>query len=432
MARHAAARRADYIAKDAGGAAENSASKAAFEALQKGFDAFKSENNAALDEIKKNAGKLDPVTEEKLNKASADVGNLQKQLDDIVKQLKRPNMGGDAEAEKKQKATAYRKAFGQFFRKGEHKLDGDQEKMLEERKSLSVGTDADGGYTAPAELDHELANVLKEVSPMRSLARVIQVGASSYEKVRNLRGTASGWVGETAARAETDGPALDKITIPTGEIYANPGATQAILDDSFLNIEQWLSDEVALEFAAQEGAAFVSGNGTNKPKGFLAETMAANGSQTASQIGYVATGVAGDWAASDPSDTLITLIYGLKAGYRINAKWIANGTTIASIRKFKDGQGNYLWQPSAQAGQPATLMGYEIVDVPDMPAIAANSYSVAFGDFQRGYLITDRIGVRVLRDPFTNKPYVMFYTTKRVGGRVVMHEAIKVLKFAAS
>jgi len=211
-----------------------------------------------------------------------------------------------------------------------------------------------------------------------------------------------------------------------------PAATATLLEDSAVNIDEWLAGEVEQAFAVQEGTAFVSGDGTNKPKGFLAYTTVANASWTWGNIGYIASGAAGAFASSNPSDALVDLIYAVKAGYRQNGSFVMNRKTQGSVRKFKDSGGNYLWQPPAQAGGRASLMTFPVIEAEDMPDVAANSLSVAFGDFGRGYLVVDRAGVRVLRDPFTAKPYVLFYTTKRVGGGVQDFDAIKVLKMAVS
>ncbi len=208
-----------------------------------------------------------------------------------------------------------------------------------------------------------------------------------------------------------------------------PAATATLLDDSAVNIDEWLADEVRDAFALQEGNAFVAGNGVNKPKGFLDYTKVANASWTWGNTGFLATGVAGAFPATNPADKLIDLAYTVKAGYRSNAVFVMNRATQSVIRKFKDGQGNYIWQPSVTPGQLPVLLGYPVVECEDMPSIATDSYSVAFGDFRRGYLIVDRIGMRVLRDPYSSKPYVLFYTTKRVGGGIQDFDAIKLLKF---
>jgi HK97 family phage major capsid protein len=225
---------------------------------------------------------------------------------------------------------------------------------------------------------------------------------------------------------------LAELSYPAMELYAMPAATATLLEDSAVNIDEWLAQEVDQAFAEQEGAAFVSGDGTNKPKGFLAYTTVANASWEWAKIGYIATGEAGDFPADDPSDVLVDLVYALKAGYRQNGVFVMNRKTQSVIRKFKDASGAYLWQPPSTATGRASLMTFPLVEAEDMPDIAANAYSIAFGDFRRGYLIVDRQGVRVLRDPYTAKPYVLFYTTKRVGGGVQDFDAIKLLKFAAS
>ena len=209
-----------------------------------------------------------------------------------------------------------------------------------------------------------------------------------------------------------------------------PAATQTLLDDAIVNIDEWLADEVETAFATQEGAAFVNGDGVNKPKGFLASDTVAESAWQWGKLGFIGTGVSAAFPQDDPSDKLVDLIYALKAGYRQNASFVMNRRTQSVIRKFKDADGNYLWQPPAILGQPATLMSFPVVEAEDMPDIAEDGFAVAFGDFRRGYLVVDRAGIRVLRDPFSAKPYVLFYTTKRVGGGVQDYDAIKLLKFA--
>jgi HK97 family phage major capsid protein len=243
---------------------------------------------------------------------------------------------------------------------------------------------------------------------------------------------ASGWVGETDSRAQTNTPTIAALDFPAMDLYAMPAATQTLLDDAQVDIEQWLANEVQIVFAEQEGAAFINGDGSAKPTGFLNYTTAADASWAWGKIGYIASGADGAFASSDPSDALINLAYAPKQGYRANGTWVMNRKTEAAIRKFKDGDDNYIWQPGTAIGQPASLLGYPVAEAEDMPDIASNSYSIAFGDFARGYLIVDRVGINVLRDPFSAKPYVLFYTTKRVGGGVQNFEAIKLMKFAAS
>ncbi len=227
-------------------------------------------------------------------------------------------------------------------------------------------------------------------------------------------------------------PVLAELSFPAMELYAMPAATATLLEDSAVNIDEWIAQEVEQVFAQQEGAAFVNGEGAAQPKGFLKYTTVANASWEWAKIGYVATGEAGAFPDEDPSDVLIDLVYALKAGYRQNGSFVMNRKTQSAIRKFKDESGGYLWQPPSGADGRATLMSFPVVEAEDMPDVAANSYSVAFGDFNRGYLVVDRQGVRVLRDPYSAKPYILFYTTKRVGGGVQDFDAIKLLKFAAS
>jgi HK97 family phage major capsid protein len=215
------------------------------------------------------------------------------------------------------------------------------------------------------------------------------------------------------------------------ELYAMPAASQTLLDDTIVNIDEWLAEEVRLAFAQQEGTAFVSGDGSNKPKGFLAYTTVANGSWSWGNIGYVTTSAAGAFPASSPGDKILDLVYAAKAPYRANGTFMMSRATVSAVRKLKDGQGNYLWQPASGPGEWPSLLGYPVAESEDMPDIAADATAMAFGDFSRGYLIVDRVGIRVLRDPYSAKPYVLFYTTKRVGGGVQDFDAIKLLKFSA-
>jgi len=248
----------------------------------------------------------------------------------------------------------------------------------------------------------------------------------------SLGDAAGGWVAETASRSQTDASTLDLLDFPTAELYAMPAATQTLLDDSFVNLDEWLADEIEDVFATQEGSAFVSGDGSNKPTGFLNYTKVAEASVSWGELGYVASGSDGAFPSSDPTDALINLIYAPKAGYRANGRFVMNKATVMAVRKFKDADGNYIWQPSHQAGEPASLLGYAVTEAEDMPDIASDAFAIAFGDFRKGYLVVDRAGVRVLRDPYSAKPHVLFYTTKRVGGGVQDFDAIKLMKFATS
>jgi len=298
-----------------------------------------------------------------------------------------------------------------------------------ERKALSVGSDPDGGYLVPSETETAVNRALKDISPIRAISGIRQVSGSVNKRPFAISGADTGWVAETAARPQTNAPTLAELSFPTMELYAMPAATSSLLDDSAVNVDEWLAEEVRIAFAEQEGTAFVSGDGTNKPKGFLDYTTVANDSWTWGNIGFIATGQAGAFPSSDPGDVLIDLIYAVKSGYRANAHFVMNRATQSVIRKMKDGDGTYLWQPSPKPGESPTLLGFPVAESEDMPDVASGSFSLAYGDFRRGYLIVDRVGIRVLRDPYSAKPYVLFYTTKRVGGGVQDFEAIKLLKF---
>ncbi|HEV7345479.1 MAG TPA: phage major capsid protein [Devosia sp.] len=384
--------------------------KALIEALNKSFEEFKATHDQKL-----KAKVDDVVLNEKLDKINSSVGDFQTAIDDLNAKLAAAEMGaGQGQPVDREYTTA----FNAHFRKGDVNA------------ALNKGADDEGGYLAPVEWDRTITDELVEISPMRQIAQVINIGGAGFKRLFNLRGTGSGWVGETAARPETASPEFGTMTFATGELYANPAATQQLLDDSVINLEQWLAGEVQTEFAYQEGIAFVSGNGTNKPYGFLTfVTGAANAA--VNPLGAIATTTAAATAAVT-GDELIDLVTALPGEMGANARFVMNRLTQSSIRKLKDTTGNYMWQPSIQAGVPATLLGYPITEMAAMPNAAAGAVPIAFGDFRRGYLIVDRQGVRVLRDPYTNKPYVMFYTTKRVGGGVQDPQAIKALKMAAA
>lgn len=302
-----------------------------------------------------------------------------------------------------------------------------------ETKALSGASGGEGGYAVPREIDARIDATLQAISPIRAIANVVKVGSSGYRKLVASGGFDSGWASETAARPATATPTFNEVAPPFGELYANPAASQAMLDDAMFDVEAWLADEIAREFAAAEGTAFVNGTGTNQPRGFLAgpTSTAADAARAFGTLQYLATGAAGAFAAN-PEEKLIDLVQALRAPYRQGAAWVMNSATLARIRKFKTSDGQLLWQPGIAAGQPATLLGYPVVEAEDMPDIAANAFSVAFGNFQAGYLIAERGDTQLLRDPYSNKPFVHFYATKRLGGMVSNSEAIKLLKFAAN
>ena len=389
-------------------------SEATLGELMSAFEEFKRTNDGRLKELEKR-GSADALTEEKLGRLNGAIDGAKAALDRLALDRARPAL----EAGRPDLGDEYKDAFSAYVKRGEE-------------KALSIGSNPDGGYLVPAETESEILTRLTATSPIRAIASVRNVSASVYKKPVTLTGPAVGWVAETAARPQTTSQTIDAIDFATAELYAMPAATSAFLDDAAVDVGQWIADEVNTAFAEQETAAFVNGNGTNKPKGFLQQTLAAEASWTWGKIGYLATGVSGNWPAGDASDVLVDLVYTLKAGYRQNASWVMNRKTQGSVRKLKDGEGNYLWSPGVGAGAKATLMGFDLVEAEDMPDIGAAATPIAFGDFKRGYLVVDRTGVNVLRDPYSAKPYVLFYTTKRVGGGVQDFDAIKLLKFSVS
>ena len=301
-----------------------------------------------------------------------------------------------------------------------------------ELKSVSGVLPADGGYAVPREIDAMIAARLRNISPIRAIAQVVQTGTAGYRKLVTTGGTASGWVSEVAGRPETDTPAFAEIAPPTGELYANPAASQAMLDDAGFDLESWLAEEIAMEFARAEGAAFVGGSGLNQPEGFLSAPASAldDGARAFGTLQYLASGHATGFDTS-PELRLIDLVHALKAGHRQGASWVMNSATLAEVRKLKAADGSFLWQPGLMEGQPNRLLGYPVVEAEDMPDIAADAFPIAFGNFRAGYLIAERSATAILRDPFTNKPFVHFYATKRVGGQVLDSDAIKLLRISA-
>jgi HK97 family phage major capsid protein len=395
----------------------------AFDDFMEAFDAFKQTNDDRLGQIEKRMS-ADVLTVEKVDRISKAMDEQKRSIDQMFLKKARPQLGREASP---MADYEHKRAFDSYVRRG------DEKGMAQlEAKAFSAGIQSDGGYVVPTELETEIGKRLSQLSPIRAIASVRQMSASVLRKPFALTGFASGWTAETGARTQTTTPTLTELQFPAMELYAMPAATQTLLDDAAVDIDSWIAQEVEVAFAEQEGTAFVNGDAVNKPRGFLNYPTVAEASWTWGSLGYVATGVSGALPASNPSDVLVDTVFALKAGYRQNASWVMNRKTQGAIRKLKDVNGEYLWQPSAVAGGKSTLMGFNVVEAEDMPNIGANSLSAAFGDFSRGYLVVDRVGVRVLRDPYSAKPYVLFYTTKRVGGGVQDFDAIKLLKFGVS
>jgi HK97 family phage major capsid protein len=392
--------------------------------LNRAFSAFKEANDERLTQIETRMS-ADVVTEEKLTRIDQALDETKSRLDRLALDLARPRIGGAAPED--HSAREHKSAFNLYVRSGE----AGGLKALE-AKAMSRTSGPDGGYLVPVPAEREILRRLAKLSPIRSIASVREISTQSLRRAYSTTGPAAGWVAETDARPQTANQQIADMTFPAMELYAMPAATQSLLDDSVVDIEQWIADEVQIAFSEQEGAAFVHGDGANKPKGFLSYTTVADSSWTWGNIGYVATGVSGAFAATNPSDVLFDLVYALRAGYRQNAKWVMGRRTQSLVRQFKTTTGEYIWAPPESADGLASLINFPIVEAEDMPDPAANSLSIAFGDFERGYIVVDRVGIRVLRDPYSAKPYVLFYTTKRVGGGVQDFEAIKLLKLGVS
>lgn len=426
---------------------EIKAATQAVEAVNRAFEEFKKANDARLAEIEKK-GTADSLLEEKLSRIEADMQKAQEIANEAALAVKRGNRvvtdekGEVVDLDRKAQEwatmqarrrgavagtftasdmTAYKSAFDSFLRKGEEFMGAD------ERKALSVGTDPDGGYVVNPDTSGRIVQKVFETSPMRAYASVQVISTDALEGLFDLNEASSGWVGETDSRAETNTPQIGKWRIPVHELYAKPKATQKMLDDASINMEAWLAAKVAEKFARDEAAAFVNGTGTNRPRGFLTY---ADGTTLPGTIERVKTGASGAFAsAPNGGDVFINALYALKAPYRANATWAMNRATLAAARKLKDSDGAYLWQPGIQAGQPSTIIGYPVASFEDMPSPAANSLSIAVADWREAYQIVDRIGIRTLRDPYSAKPYVEFYTIRRVGGDVVNFEAVKLVEF---
>ncbi len=361
---------------------------------------------------------------EAIERQDEDVAQLKEELAQLKARMEAQAVAAARPALAGAKAAASSPFVDNYLRKG-----------LEsgvELKALAGTSDAAGGYAVPEEIDAAIDRTLTAISPIRAVANVVKVGSAGYRKLVTAGGTPSGWVAETAERPETATPAFHEIAPPFGELYANPAASQAMLDDAAFDVEAWLANEIATEFARAEGAAFVNGSGVNRPRGFLNQPVsaAADGVRPFGTLQFVTSGAAGGFSGTNPQDRLVDLVQALRPPYRQGAVFVMNSATAARIRKFKTADGAFLWQPSMTAGQPDTLLGYPLVEAEDMPDIAADSLSIAFGNFKAGYLIAERTETQILRDPFTHKPFVHFYATKRLGGQVSNSEAIKLMRFS--
>ena len=323
----------------------------------------------------------------------------------------------------------HKKAFAAYVRTGD---DDGLRGLVLEGKALSTAVASDGGYLVDPQTSDRIRSLLFTTSSLRNVANVVNVDAPSFDVLIDRTEVGSGWATETAAQAETTTPIIERISIKLHDLSAMPKSSQRLLDDSAFDVEGWLAGKIATRFIRAEAAAFISGTGIDQPKGILLPPQVANASWTWGNIGYVPTGFAGDFNTTNAADCIVNLVYALTADYRANATFVMNSKTAGAVRRMKDADGRFLWSDGLAAAAPALLLGYPVLVCEDMPDIAANSYSVAFGDFRSGYTIAERPEVRVLRDPFSAKPNVLFYAHKRVGGEVTDFAAIKTLKFAVS
>lgn len=407
--------------------------------LNAAFEEFKAKNDERIEALSN--GKADTVLNDQVDRINATITELQSNLADVAAKAasRGLNAAGDEDLVKAAKAfakernadispedyQAYAAGLNVYMRRG-----GNTPASV--MAAMSVGSDPDGGYTVTPDTSGRIVKKLFETSPMRQVASVTTIGTDRLEGFNDHGEAGAGWVGETAPRPATSTPQLGKWEIPVHEIYAFPQVTQKLLDDSMWDIEAWLTGKVSDKFSRVENAAFLNGDGVLKPRGLLTYPTAVTADATRpwGTFQHVLTGTDGTFGTTtNGTDKLIDLVYSVKAGYRANASFMASRSTIAAIRKIKDGQGNYAWQPSLSALSGGLILGFNTVEGEDMPVMAADSLSLAFGDFREAYQIVDRIGIRVLRDALTNKPYVGFYTTKRVGGDAINFEAVKFLKF---
>lgn len=422
----------------------------AVDEVKSGFEQFKEAAEQREKELLKK-GDVDPLIEEKLKKINEDLNAKQELIDKIYAAGRRKSITLDGvsvtEEELNMKAQqfatiaskqsgrtvknftyedqlAYKAAFTSYLRQDDKTLSGD------EVKALSVGSDPDGGYVVDPDTSGRVIRKVFETTPMRQYASVQVISTDSLEGMRDLDEVTYGWVGETGSRPETSTPQMEKWRIPVHEMYAEPRATQKLLDDAAINVEEWLAAKVADRFARAQNTTFVNGTGVDQPRGFLTYPA---GTTNPGQIQQLATGVNGDFAADpDGADKLIQMIHKLKAPYRAGAVFAMNRTTLGGARLLKDSQGRMLWQPSIAAGQPSTLLGYPVALFEDMADYTTtDALAIAFADFGELYQIVDRMGIRTLRDPYTAKPFIKFYTTARVGGDVANFEAGVLLKFGS-
>lgn len=426
----------------------------ALDKIATAFDEYKKVNDQRLEEMKKGNSTAD--LDAKLAKMDGHMealGEAKSRLEKIELKLARPGAlsGGGKKDDEWSEAVEYRDAFFDWVRAPddhERRQRATQaqkalEKALETRAAAGgrerratqtvTTTGSAGGYALPEIIERTIARLTVDISPIRQIATVRTVGSPDYKELIDVGGAGFEWVGETDTRNQTNTPDLQEVAPTFGMASAKPQASEESLDDLFFDVESWLIESASEAIGQGEGAAFVLGNGTKKPTGFLAgpaPLATADGTRAFGTLQYVASGQAA--ALPTSADLFYDLVYSLRARYRNNARWVTSKLMLAALRKYKDTTGQYLWQPAIAAGQPSLFMGYPITEAEDMPALAANSFPLAFGDFKEGYLIADRVGLRMTRDEITTPGFVKFYIRKRTGGKLRNTQAIKLLKIAAA
>ena len=425
----------------------------AFEAFKATVDEMKKGDAVTADKLVKIEAALDATVEAKAA-LEAGIAAERKEREDLEKRINRAGVQAGSEAEAKSiielkdfnrvlksVATERGRAFAEIdadgykaYKAAQDRLwrEGKENLTADEVKTLSAGSDPDGGYFVTPDVTGRIVTKVYETSPMRQIASVQTISSDKLEGIEDLGEAGAGYAGETAQGSDSTTPQVGKWSIQVYWIDTEPKATQQLLDDAAVDIEAWMAGKVADKFARFENAEFVAG-ATGKIRGLTNYTTAADSGSgvTWGTFGHVLTGLSSDFPASNPADKLYDVMGALKDAYLPNARWLTRRSVVTKIRKFKDGMGNYLWQPSFVAGQPETIMGFPVTRAEDMPALANGSLSLAFGDVAQAYQIADRVGIRVLRDPYTSKPFIKFYTTKRTGGGAVNFEAVKFLKFGA-
>lgn len=433
--------------------------KAVAETLDKigtAFAEYRKTNDERLEALK--TGKGTAELDAKLAKMDTEIDkltDLKAQLEKLQTNLSRPGAGASNKGEKSfsPESESYKTAFlnwvrnptdperrsvvqqrAKELRKVEAKAFGDDDGFETRATQTVTSTGSAGGFGMPEQIEQQIARIGLDISPIRQIATVRTVGTPDYKELFDVNGAAFEWLGETDTRNQTNTPDLAEVAPTFGMGSAKPQASEESLDDLFFDVESWLIQSAAEAMAQGEGAAFVGGNGTKKPTGFLAGPAPVTTADAARAFGtlqYIASGQAA--AMPTNPDTFYDIVYALRARYRANARWVTSKLVLSALRKYKEATTNaYMWQPGLSAGQPDQFLGFPVTEAEDMPAVAANSFSLAFGDFREGYLITDRVGMRMTRDEITTPGFVKFYVRKRLGGKLRNTQAIKLLKIAAA